>query len=89
MSDTPQAGTGESTSPEVTKVVRKRTSKALPKAALECKRPADSARHYGVNGKVLRDFLRRNGIYVSKGDAYDTAAKRLVHERFGKAKGSK
>lgn len=40
-----------------------------------CKRPADLARALNVPGKRLRDHLRKQGIYVSRGDAFTTEAK--------------
>ena len=47
-----------------------------------CKRPADLARLLNVDGKRLRDALRKSGVYVSKGDTFTNDAKVAMVERF-------
>lgn len=45
--------------------------------------PAAAARALGVNGKGLRDVLRRAGVYVSHdATAWNDDSKRYVHAHF-------
>lgn len=48
---------------------------ALHDAFMASVRPADAARVINAPGKALRDVLRKQGTYVSKGAAFDDNAK--------------
>lgn len=72
-----------------------RTTKATPKETPQvtaytdeqlnaCKRPADLARLLNVDGKRLRDALRKSGVYVSKGDTFTHEHKVALVARFTK-----
>ena len=72
MSDTGKSkGKGASPSPTVTQ-----------EQLDACKRPADLARLLNVDGKRLRDALRKSGVYVSKGDAFTNEHKVAMVARF-------
>lgn len=59
-------------------------------AAMKAVNPAEFAKVLGHTdgGKRVRARLRSNGVHVSKGDAFDAAAKQLLWDLFveGKAK---
>lgn len=46
-------------------------------------RPADTARLFGVDGKRLRDKLRKMGVYVSQGHPYTPEHRTALAEAFG------
>lgn len=59
------------------------TTTTVTQEALDaCKRPADLARLLNVDGKRLRDALRKSGVYVSKGDTFTNDHKVALVERF-------
>lgn len=50
----------------------------LKQTAYASTTPAQFSRVMGVDGKRVRDALRKQGIYVSKGSAFDTKAKDIA-----------
>ena len=46
--------------------------------AMEATTPAEFARALGVNGLKVRNYLRSQGVYVSRGGQFDRSVKQML-----------